>query len=334
MKIFRLVILLSLLGCLYLLIQLYNSSVYQNLLLNDFNVSRYFNRPLSQIEIIPDDFPNITLTTIPLKVAKSNYYIEQNKLEEAKKLVFSSLNDNPYLGNAESNLSEIYFKERKYDSALYFAKIAVNKLPNNPQHIINLQKAFAVTGNKNALDSLFSIYKNKDKITYHFFMNHFNFITRITKEYSEFDKNEISRTIKRFPNNQTLLLYEKIIFYGNSVDLSNELDKIAFELFDQKQYEKAIENWEQAIEIIPTEDSYYLNIAQSLIILKKHEEAMFYLDNIISKGIAFSDGKLEFLKGLAYYEQNNILEACKMLKISLNKNYTLSRSVLKKIKCS
>lgn len=333
MKIFRIITLFSLLASIYILSLQYDSSVYQNLLINDFNVSRYFTRPLSQVEIIPDEFPNITLTTIPTKAAKANYYMMQNKLDFAKKLNFSAINANPFIGIAESNLSEIYFKEGKYDSSLHFAKIGVNKLPNNPRHIINLQRAFAISGNKKALDSIYTLYKQKDKIDYTFFVNHFSFLTNITKEFSDSDKIKISNSVKRFPENKTLLLYEKIINYGSSIDLSNELDKIANEMFSQKEYEKAIESWERAIEVVPTEDSYYLNIAQSLIILKRHEEASFYLDSIVNMGIEFSDGKLEFLKGLNYYEQKDIPKACEMLKISLRKNYTLSRSILKKIKC-
>ena len=333
MKIFRIITLFSLLASIYLLSLQYDSSVYQNLLINDFNVSRYFTRPLSQIEMIPDEFPNITLTTIPIKAAKANYYMMQNELDFAKKLNFSAINENPYIGIAESNLSEIYFKEKKYDSSLHFAKISVNKLPNNPRHIINLQRAFAISANKKALDSIFTLYKQKDKIDYTFFVNHFSFLTNITKDFSDSDKIKISNSVKRFPKNKTLLLYEKIINYGNSIDISNELDKIAFELYNEKEYERAIESWDRAIEIIPNEDSYYLNIAQSLILLKRYEEAGFYLDRIVELGIEFSDGKLEFLKGLNYYEQKNISKACEMLRISSRKNYTLSRSILKKIKC-
>lgn len=317
--------------------KVYQSSWYMTILLDDFNVSKYFDRPLSQIEIIPDNFPNISLTTIPIKAAKSNYYIKQGKLEEAKKLLFESYDENPYLGMNDSNLSEVYYEEKVYDSALYYARIAVNKLPNNPRHIVNLQKSFYGLGNWKGLDSLYNIYKNDKYITYHFFQNHFMFLISSKKnDFTDYHKHEVLETTKRFPDNKILKVYEKSIVYeAENISLSNELDKNAFEMYDQKNYELAIKNWENAIEILPSEDSYYLNIAQSYLMLDELNSASYYLklvetSNEIDESI---DGKLEFLKGTVEYKKNNFKAACEFFTTSFNKGYKLSKSMLIGLKC-
>ena len=199
MKILKGFFLILILSSTLIVYQVYDSSWYMALLLNDFNVSKYYDRPIAQIEQIPDKFPNISLTTIPLKAAKSNYYIKQRKFEEAKNLLYESMNDNPFLGINESNLSEIFYLEKLYDSAVYYAEIAVNKLPNNPRHIINLQRGYTALKEDKKLDSIYNLYKYKENITYHFFQNHFLFLTNAINEYSKHHKNEIKYSVKRFP---------------------------------------------------------------------------------------------------------------------------------------
>ena len=162
------------------------------------------------------------------------------------------------------------------------------------------------------------------------------FLTNAINEYSKHHKNEIKYSVKRFPQNKMLKVYEKIIVNGNdNISLSNESDKIAFQYFKEKKYDLAIENWKNAIDILPTEDSYYLNIAQSLILLRNYNEANFYLEQALNSDIIDkpTNGKLEFLKGMIFYENEKNKLACSMFSISSSKKYKLASRLLKELKC-
>ena len=141
--------------------KLYDGSIFQAIILDDFNRTQYFQRPLYQVRQIPDEFPSLGVTTLPMKSSKAVYFLTQDSLVEAKRLLLKSLDINPFLGMTETTLSEVYFKEKKYDSAEYYARKALKLNFRNVRHLLNLQKVLSETEKFNELDSLLEFHKTK-----------------------------------------------------------------------------------------------------------------------------------------------------------------------------
>jgi len=316
--------------------KLYQGSIYQNLILDDFNRTQYFNRPLDQVKQIPDEYPNIGVTTMPIKTSKAIYYLTQDSLDQAKNLLYSSLKLNPYLGITETTLSEIFFKENELDSAQYYAEKALKANYRNVRHILNLQKIIFRKKEFNKADSILDMYKGK---MYNaeglgmLYQNHLALLAESKTKYSPKDSLLSEFAAKEFPDNIVIQKMKQVITNGlDVIIIVNELDKKANEFYKNKQYLKASKNWEQAISI-KEDDAYYLNLFQCLIILEEYDKLERLFNEFENKSLNENDGKFEYLKGLYYQKINQVKKACEFYKISFEKGFNTSKSFIEYNKC-
>ena len=294
---------------------LLKSSIQQVDLFIDFNFTRYFERPLDDIEKIYDTYPNLTHTALSIKSAKGLYYFHQGDLEKAKSLFFNGMNDNPYIRMSEYYLSKIYLKEDKIDSAYYFASKSFYNLKSNSAHTTGFQTVLQKMDKLDELNEVFELVK--DRNVEPIWQNHLlaTISSKGFEKISEDDRNLLTESLEIFPNNPILLSLDKMTKYGgNKVSLANVLDEEAKKLFKNEEFSKAVDKWNKAKQLLPTEDAYYLNIAQTLLILDQPKLCLNELDQIISLNIEANDGKLEFLKGMSFVKLNKYSDACRELK--------------------
>ena len=157
-----------------------------------------------------------------------------------------------------------------------------------------------------------SVYKFKNKIA-----------------YDSLDKATIAEALSYFPENQFFKQNEKIINYGeNILVIANTFDFKAQNYYSEGDYLNAIENWEEAIKIIPDDDSYYLNIAQSYLKLNQTDSALDYLKKTDELGLREKNGKYEFLMGVYHLLLKNGFKACNFFNESQNFNYKDAKKAL------
>ena len=100
----------------------------QSLLIYEFNA--YQNRaPLDLIKTFNDAIPNITVTTLPLKMLKARYYMRDSLINIALPLLYQARKDNPYLKISDFELAKYHFKNNDLDSAEFYSKNAFEALP-------------------------------------------------------------------------------------------------------------------------------------------------------------------------------------------------------------
>jgi len=316
--------------------KLYDGSIFQAILLDDFNRTQYFQRPLYQVRQIPDEFPSLGVTTLPLKSSKAIYFLTQDSLVEAKRLLLKSLNINPFLGMTETTLSEVYFKEKNLDSAEYFAKKALMLNYRNVRHLLNLQKVFSEAGKFKELDSLLEHHKSKmyDSISLEMlYQNHLAVLAGKKNKFNSKDSLISNYAFKSFPDNNVIKNINQVISNGfELIMLVNDLDKKAKEFFEKKEYLEASKKWEDAIGL-KKDDAYYLNLFQCLIILEENDKLEKYFNEFENLNLNENDGKYEYLKGLYYLKIQNQISACQNFKISLDKGYKTSKSLIDYNKC-
>ena len=236
---------------------------------------------------------------------------------------------------AEVNLAQLYAELGKMDSAYYYAKKAFYGLPKNERHTNIYQLVLGYRKDFKELDSVFEIKrKYKQEMTYR---NHVEIISRV-KPYDSFnkrDKDIALEAYKLFPKNKTIRRSYNLITNGYEIlQSADTLDLKAKDLFTNKKYSEAIDIWKKASEMVPSESSYYLNMAQSLSLMGEVAASNAVLDSIKLLRIHKGDGQWEFLRAINDLSRNQKGMACQNLLIAyrLGKvNETLP--LIRQLKC-
>lgn len=302
--------------------KLYDSSRFQAFMMADFNTGKY-NTPYEIYgEKLDDNYPNISLTALPIKFLKARYFLETDSLDQAKRLLFESIKANPYIKGPETLLSQLYFKEEKYDSALAYSKDAFYTLPDVNAHRHSYFTVLNHLKDSIELENAFEMIKefNNTEHWYEYFItryqiagkNDFKVLSRI-EEFKE-----------RFPNQEDpgrILDMQKFVTIGGLDYTESYLiaDQAQSE-FANKNYSKSIELYESAILLNNTEYTFYENAGIAYSLIKDFENAVIKYDEVIYR-FKSTNGKSEYLKGLLRLQQNQKENGCKYLKISAEKKY-------------
>ena len=159
-KLNSIIILTLLIGVTYVNYKSFISSPFQAALLEDWNKQSY-RLPLDLIEEVDLDFPNISPTTIPLKLLKGRYYKNMDSIDLALDYYHQSLKINPYLKIVESQLSLLYFDIEEYDSAYYYGKDAFLFYPDNNIHRHAYFQSLVNRRDSTELDTSFELIRDK-----------------------------------------------------------------------------------------------------------------------------------------------------------------------------
>ena len=176
-----------LLPSLYVTNKVYQSLKGQMFLLQDFN-SNQFNVPLSQVDEIVPDIPNITVTTIPINSVKARYYVNAKQYDKALSLVEKGTKANPYLYYSEILKSQIFQEKGQLDSAKIYARKAFFGLPNNSLHASRYINLISKTSDRDALEEAFELLIAKNNIN-----NWKNYLIVANSLYHRTDKKLINR---------------------------------------------------------------------------------------------------------------------------------------------
>jgi len=287
--------------------------------------------PLKVVENFEENYPSLGYASVSNKVAKARYFIREKKYDQAIKLLHEGIEDNPYLMNGEIQLARIYLEQNKLDSAYIYAKKAFYGLPNNRAHASLYQKVLFKQNNLTEFATVIDMYKGDNELV---LQNHAYYLSKkrlIELEVFKINKKDslfFEKSIKLYPNNDVIQKSFKLYLYPiNVIKNAKRFDSIANKYFNEGELNKAINNWESALNIIPNDDSYYLNIAQAFTKQKKHKKAIEYLKKIDDNELDNSQGKKDMYFGLNYISLNNKLMACKYLSQAALYNYPNARNL-------
>ena len=326
-------------------INFHNYKIFESLkdqmfLFLDYNINKDFSRPLTEIEGFETQYDNLSVSAFPIYNELANYYIYQGKQDKAIELARKGRKANPFLFASENQIGQAYYFKNNIDSAYYYSKLAFEKRPFNSAHVTHFQKI--LYAKKAPLEEYNQILETiKDSKIYYqnvtFWVNHLQAIV-YTKNYLNFtdnDKKIANKAVEFFPKNKTIKAFNKLIVFGIGViDYSNKVNLDAKKLFEKGRYKEAIKLWEKSIEVLPTEDSYYLNIAQAHFSMNNSDIALNYLKIIEQLDIKEKDGKFEFLLGLYFLDKGDNKKACEAIKYAYNSGYKEANKTYKLINCN
>jgi len=303
----------------------------QILLMADFNFGKYTIN-LLEYENIDFKWPSLSVTTLPLNAMIARYYENDNEYEKAIETLHKTKNLNPYLGWNDAILAASYFDQKKMDSAIYYSEKAYYKIPNNNLHIRLKLAAAKEMKNENLLDSVFDNaserIKNDPEIWHHYL--------NLKSEFHKVGDNDISEkariAVEKFPESIKLLtMYKNIKIGDKSVYQGIIESKNAKKNYLEGNYELAEQQYLNAYEFDPMEYSYIESLVGMNVFLENYKKALEYY-KIFKLNHKTTDGKIEYLSGIAFENIGEIIQACSNYTIALQKGYKAAREKLKKCK--
>ena len=306
-----------------------SSSKYQALLIFDFN-SNTRDFKLDDFKNLDLNFPNITVTALPIKYLKARYYLELDSVETAKKLIHESIKSNPYIYAPEILLAQIYLSENKLDSALYYSKRAFNGITNNNRHRDTYFDVLKELNDSVSLDSAFVKIRNIKRGLDHWV----DYIMTRNDINNKPDKRLLDlieeMTIK-YPNQDSIRLkgLKRMVEIGSKYTQALVTAERGNIEFKNENYKEAADLFEVAMFLDDQQYLYYENAAMAYDNLEEYSKAEEYFDKVIYD-FKTKDGKSEFIKGLMLIKNNNPL-GCKYIETAAKKNYTDLESELKAI---
>ena len=291
----------------FALLKINKSLRIQNILTSSFNEKIFNPKYFDRINDLDINFPNISVTSLPIGSLVSYFYLNNDSLELAKNLAFQSQKINPYIGFNDHTLSQIYLKENNVDSALFYAKRAFFSFPNTT-HSTSLQQIFEISRDYKSLDSAFAQVKDRN-----FVIEWENYLAIYGSNKFDYDTIVYKRAkeaLKLFPNSKTISRYANFILKDeSSLQKAFILDTDALRLYEQKNYKEALKLWLDASKILPDEEGYIDNIIKCYFALSNFELVIEQIQNL---GLDFKNTypKYYYYLGVAYLSTNISDKAC------------------------
>ena len=298
----------------------YVSFVEQKKLLKDFNLN-VRNLKLSDVVVFNTSYPNLTITTIPIKALIANYYMERGFYDKAILLLHQSRKANKYLMLSESLLADIYVRTFNKDSAYYYSKKIFGNIPNNARHFgFYLKSCINNKKYKEIIEAFNSVKNNSGSPQYWEQMSAFAYNFRNEDDVRQFSSEFFNEVKERFPENEKINLISKYYYIGeDKMKQSVAMADYAKLEFQKGNFQDAITNYKLAHEI----DKYNPAIIENLIISfyenKLYNSVIKYSDSFYNN-YKFSSIKVDLLYGLSLHKTGRKKKSCEFFFGIKNKN--------------
>ena len=311
--VFKIFIFFLLLTNIFVSYKLYRSSILQLLILSDYNQQTY-SITTDIFDKFDLSFPNITQTTVPIKLLQGRYYKHYNSINEAIELFHESIKLNPYIMMAEGELSMAYYDLQEFDSAYYYGKKAFYTLPDNNTHRFSYFQSLAHRKDSLELDKAFELIKNKNNKNH--WSNYLLSRNSISQKHTEYSDSILKLYKEKFnlENDYFSKAFESRVVNGKYVVMNAvKVSQDAASLYNEKKFIEAGELYELAFSIDPYDYTYFQNAALAFANTEKADKAIKYFDKVIYD-FKVNNGKAHFYKGILLLRIDKRNEGCKYLR--------------------
>ncbi len=298
------------------------SSEIQADLYEDLFSGEYREESTTRFGVLNTDFPNLSLSSLPMKAVIGRYYFLGAQYDKALELANQSMNDNPYIMYSESLKTDIYFRLGVRDSMMYYAERAFSGIPNNNKHFIDLARAYVNFDKYKLLDSVFGVVENtKDPEIWKFY-----FSGLLTKEDSitKYGKEKAREALKIFSSSSAdpnLRLSAVYVLYGTErIQKAIEANQIASDLYDKGNLRESAIKYEEASKLNPLEYTYFENAGITNFQFGYYEKSIPFLKYVVDS-INPGTGKSEFVLAQVYNELGDLEKACEYIYSSSRLDY-------------
>ena len=316
MKLFNFCIICCLAITLFFNYNVVLSHNFQNQLLTEFNNNNFTENTTASFGRIRMEFPNLTVTALPIKQLAAKYYYLSGEHEKAIKMIDEGSAANPYIKLGSTMKAEIYDNLKIKDSFLHYSRDAFEYSPNNSRHFFQYLKALTI----NDQDSLMIEAYNKIKNAGNFQYQRTFLASIMTLEKKTDTMLKLAKEAKRmYPNNNDIKLLADYVVYGQENILKSiESSDKAKTFYDEIMLEESLFYYKEAARFNPGDVTNLENIGLIYFQQSKYKKAIPYLKKVIDSSIRKNpiNGKAELILGDTYLKLKNKDSGCYYLNIS------------------
>jgi tetratricopeptide (TPR) repeat protein len=135
------------------------------------------------------------------------------------------------------------------------------------------------------------------------------------------------KALDLFPEDQEIkVLYKNITIGRSNVENALKASEKAQIFYNEKNFYKAAELYDQAIFYDPLEYSYYENASISYYSIQDYDRSLLRI-NVVINDLNPLNGKCEYIKGLNYLQLGLVQDACDLFKTSIASGFEESKSL-------
>ncbi len=300
----------------YSAIKVVESSKEQKVLLEFFNSSGQMPIEREFIENVKTSYPNITVTTIPIKSVQGVYHFNMGEFDKAIPLLKDGAKLNPFLGVSQAFLGKSYYELDSIDQSLFWTKDAYEKIPNNDLHISEYLKVLARIKDSVTLKDVYKNIRNKKLIHDELYLLAMAGVTGGQESLYAFEGVDI---YPESNNDQAAQGYYALkIGYKDMIEAATQ-HLIAEKYYKDKDYDLALPLFKTAATLNPYEIPYRENYANTLLQLNKNIEAIDEINRIADEKNDLTT-KAIYIRAIAYLSINDKRNGCIDLRELLNNN--------------
>ena len=305
-------------GSIFVSFKNYKSLTEQTFIVFDFNREERL-LIYDFVKDFEEDFPSITVTTLPIKSMKAFYLFNEGNYKKALELLHSD-NANPYIYLKESYLADVHEKLGNSDSVYYYREKAFKNLPSNSRNHTTFFNQLSKKSDSIGLINAFRSIKNKELMSYKNYMINLRIMS--TSYNSQLIRIADS-LLQIYPDDIDLVEIKQKILVGPLNHLnSDELSLNAEEYFKNEQFKKAIALYNLAIEKNPYKYQNYESKGVCYMKLEQYNNAISSFKKAIEIKKDLKNGKSEFFLGAILLNQKQTDSACIYLRKSFNQGYS------------
>jgi predicted Zn-dependent protease len=287
---------------------------------SDYNMEEPFREQISS------GYPSLSSTVIPFKSILGAHWIINDSIDKGLNLLREGQKDNPYLGFTDMLYAGLYEEVGMKDSFAHYARKAVSKLPNAPQHYILLVKTLLMEEKLDSLDIVFDNIKDNvnDPQLWQVYLA--GAVDRIDKMDSLRVLENAKIAKSKYNYDDVRLLADYVIYGQDKIKSSIELKKTAIDTFPSNP-KYSIEIMNDIIEDIPDDIYNYETLIEMYFRDNQFLKVTQLYENLIDKEMVnFNATIVEFVT-ISYINSKQLQFGCYLAQQLNSARYKLSSSV-------
>lgn len=285
----------------------YRYNTYQSLVAQSLTIPDFPNKATHSWAEINDklpDVPNLDANNIAVDVVKAWYLSQEGKFPQALDLLNKSTKVNPYNQANEFIKARIFLQTHQMDSAFYYANKGFQTRPSNIGFYAILNDIYRFKKDTTGLKNIFlkCIARLPTVAVWDQYISALMGVGYPQERLQAV----LQAGLKQFPNDKGMQEKELVIKATQAMNGGNTAI--------------ALKGFVKLAELNPTRHDYIENAGVCYFALKKYEQALPYLDQVIAAK-AFNNGKAEYFKGLCLYNLGQKPQGCSYLQLASAKNY-------------
>lgn len=285
----------------------YRVLTYQSLVAQSLTIPDFPNQATHSSQEVSDklpQIPNLDANNTPIDVVKAWYLSKEGKYDEALILLNKSTQVNPYSLANEFVKAQVFLQTNKLDSAYYYANKGFITRPTNIGFYALLNDINKQKGDVNAVKNTFK-----------------KCITRVNSA-AIWDNYLSTLMALHVPDNELIQAIDSAlrVFPGDKAIQEKKLLVSATLAMNTSNFTVAIDGFSKLASLNPSRFNYIENIGVCYFALKKYDQALPYLNQVIDAK-AYGNGKAEYFKGLCLFNMGKKVEGCTYLQVAGTKNY-------------